>query len=388
MLIFQVFAGKKKDDEEQTTEGHDPRFGIRLRKVAKFLKAHLEGGEMPLEAAEVATAVRQAQKYFERNNLSDFMTTLTPGAQNAIYAGSFLWGYENAAKYVKNAMKLVEAKNDSMLDTSKEILKSVQGQASQQNELVRSSEKIIWTFYNESLKDFQKQVASTEIMVEKPGIEQQTAPLTAKDAIAQSIEQNSSYPALLYCVSMKEIERELEEKRSDLLTEKKKEELVRLETQQVVKIGEEEIAQIRVAQVALRKELNIIASMPDTKQKEEQLSPGVATVSEPALAASIKRHQELISEYARTECAIEETLSQLEIIRGNDEARIRATVDANLPPQLAQIILRKKELAKRIALQKQLKKWLVFCGKGKGEASKISRGKIAKLLSLTQLLKK
>jgi len=46
------------------------------------------------------------------------------------------------------------------------------------------------------------------------------------------------------------------------------------------------------------------------------------------------------------------------------------------------------ELNKRMSLQKQLKKWLVFCHKGRGELSRLQRGKMAKLLSLTQLLKK
>ena len=104
MLIFQVFADKKKKEDEDESERHDPRFGMRLRKVAKFLKAHLEGGEIPLEAAEVAAAVRQAEKYFEKNDLSEFMSTLTPGAQNAIYAGSFLWGYENAASLTQGTV--------------------------------------------------------------------------------------------------------------------------------------------------------------------------------------------------------------------------------------------------------------------------------------------
>ena len=389
MLIFQVFADKKKKEDEDESERHDPRFGMRLRKVAKFLKAHLEGGEIPLEAAEVAAAVRQAEKYFEKNDLSEFMSTLTPGAQNAIYAGSFLWGYENAAKYVKNAMKIAEAKNDSTLGTSKEVLTSVQEQASHQNERVRESEKIIWTFYNESLKDFQKQVSSTEIMVDKPELQAQSAPLTAQDAVAQSIEQNSNYPSLLYCVSMSGIERELEEQKSDLLAEKKKEELVRLETAQpAVKGDEAEKVQVRAAQEALRKEINSLASVPDIKQKADQLLPDLSAVSGPALAASTKRHQETIAEFGRQERAMQETLKELEVIRENDYARIKATISANLPPGLSQAILQKKELSKRLALQKQLKKWLTFCRKGRGYLSRIPPGKMAKLLSLTQLLKK
>ena len=40
---------------------------------------------------------------------------------------------------------------------------------SNQNEQLRESEKIIWTFYNDALKDYQAQSSATEVMVEKLG---------------------------------------------------------------------------------------------------------------------------------------------------------------------------------------------------------------------------
>jgi hypothetical protein len=63
-------------------------------------------------------------------------------------------------------------------------------------------------------------------------------------------------------------------------------------------------------------------------------------------------------------------------------------LETNLPPQLSQSLLRKKDFQSRVALQKQLKKWVAFCRKGKGEISNLPPGRIAKLLSLSSLLKK
>lgn len=373
MPIFQVYAGRKKEDESGD-ERQDPRFGMKMRKVAKFLRAHLEGGEMPLEAAEVAAAVRQAEDYFGRNNLSGFMSTLTPGAQNAIYAGSFLWGYENAAKYLKNAMKMAEGKNmGSTEERSREVLSSVQQQALEQNERVRASDKIIWTYYNESLKDFQSEASKTEIMVDRAIIEREAeaVPMTAKDAIAKGLEEKSSYPALLYCTSMPQIQSELELQQSNAMAEMKKEEVARLVGQRAQhKIPEAERAPISI--------------VPDTVQDAGQKG----AVSEAALSAALRRREEIIAEYERAELAIQKTSQELEAVRESDSARARELVEKGLPPYLPQILLSKRNMQRRVALQKQLKKWLALCGKGRAEISKTQPGRIAKLLSLSALLKK
>src|SRR3989344_363455 len=200
MFLLQVFAEKRKREEDSERDEDSKRFGMKLRKLQQFPAAHLEGAPIPADAIEVKEAFAAAEKLFIKDGLSDALSTLTPGAQNAIKAGSFLWGYENAAKYLKNAMKLAEQKGISGIEEkSREVLGSVQKQASDQNEQLRESEKIIWTFYNDALKDYQAQSSATEVMVEKLGQkhEAQQAPLSAKEAVSSAIEQQSQYPALL-----------------------------------------------------------------------------------------------------------------------------------------------------------------------------------------------
>ena len=390
MFVCQLFADKKKREEDEEHSDGERRFGMKIRSLAKFLEAHLEGREMPLEAAEVASAVRQAEKYFEKNNLDEFMSTLTPGAQDIIKAGSFLWGYENAAKYLKNAMKMADEKNiGSIEDRSREVLQSVQEQALGENEHVRESEKIIWTYYNESLKDFQSQSSKTEIMVDKSLIEKelQNVPLTAKEAVAASIEEKSAYPALLYCTSMKEIEAELEQQQSNAIGERKKEEVARLVGPQETPVAEKPqsaVAQKQEIKVAEKEPRTVT---PDIAQSSEKKGKP-PEVSEPALAVALHHQDEITVEYERTIRAIQKVLSQLELIQEGDSARLKMLLETNLPPQLSQSLLRKKDFQSRIALQKQLKKWVAFCRKGKGEISNLPPGRIAKLLSLSSLLKK
>jgi len=128
MFLLQVFAEKRKREEDSERDEDSKRFGMKLRKLQQFLAAHLEGAPIPADAIEVKEAFAAAEKLFIKDGLSDALSTLTPGAQNAIKAGSFLWGYENAAKYLKNAMKLAEQKGISGIEEkSREVLGSVLG---------------------------------------------------------------------------------------------------------------------------------------------------------------------------------------------------------------------------------------------------------------------
>jgi len=122
MFIFQTYADKK-DSEGDHEE--NKRFGMKVGKSVDFLAAAMA---MPDE--QFAGALVSIDKAFKARGISDFMGTLTPGAQNAIYASSFVWGYENAAKYVQNAMKLDEVKNAANeAERSKIVVESVQQQA-------------------------------------------------------------------------------------------------------------------------------------------------------------------------------------------------------------------------------------------------------------------
>lgn len=369
MLVFQMFADRKKREEDSEGGEEAKRFGMKLRKLQQFFESHLGAAPMPSGAAEVQQAFFAAEKFFSKQGLAGELSTLTPGAQNAIKAGSFLWGYENAAKYLKNAMKLAEQKGISGAEEkSREVLGSIQQQASGQNERLRESEKIIWTFYNDALKDFQSQASSTEVMVEKPGASRELsqAPLSAKEAVASALEQQSQHPALLYCSSTDAIRQGIDADRERQVAEAKRGELGKL-----VSAGQG----IPAAQQAGReKEEGKARLLPQGQQAELQLA--------------LARREELLREYGEAERAIEKAIEQLELVKGNGPERPQQMAETSLPPSLARLLAGKKEPLKRAALIKQLKKWLAFARKGRSGLAAIPAGKMAKLLSLSSLLGK
>ena len=85
MFIFQAQA-EKKEGGSDTEE--NKRFGMKVGKSADFLAAAMA---MPDE--QFAGALTSIDRAFKARGISAFMNTLTPGAQNAIYASSFVWGY-------------------------------------------------------------------------------------------------------------------------------------------------------------------------------------------------------------------------------------------------------------------------------------------------------
>lgn len=105
MFIFQM----QYESDSTSSPSH---FGVRNRK-----KNFSEDAEaLSVIVDSVAAEMLSPQAVSKDKDVSDFVSTLTPGAQNAIRAASFAWGYENASKYVKNAMKLDEVKNADNAD--------------------------------------------------------------------------------------------------------------------------------------------------------------------------------------------------------------------------------------------------------------------------------
>jgi len=357
MFIFQAQAEKKEGDGEHE---ETKRFGMKVGKGADFLASAMA---MPDE--QFAGALVSIEKTFRAKGISEFMGTLTPGAQNAIYASSFVWGYENAAKYVQNAMKLDEVKNAAgEAERSKAVVESVQQQASGETKNKQGS-TFAWGYYNEDMKQSQAQAGATETVTEKEKtreeIQQQSGivmPLSASEAVSMGILHGSASPELLYCSASGDAVMGMHQKKEE---EQRRERLERLEG---IRPGEPRIIALHPEEERLK------AHSPQEVMREAE-----------------KRQAELVSEHAEIERGLEAALGRLGAFR-KDEAANARKIASMLPPELARAILSGRgRYAKRKALAKKLEGWLAFSRSRKGAVASLPLGRLLKLASLSSLLR-
>ena len=357
MLAFQTYAEKKESDSEHE---ENKRFGMKVGRGADFLAAAMA---MPDE--QFSGALESIEKTFKSKGISAFMNTLTPGAQNAIYASSFVWGYENAAKYVQNAMKLDEVKNAANeAERSKVVVESVQQQASGETKNKQSS-TFAWGYYNDDMKQSQAQSGVTETVTEKEKtreeMQQQSGivmPLNASEAVSMGIMHNTASPELLYCSAAGDAVLGMHEKREE---DAKRE---RLETLEGMRPGEP----------------RIIVLHSEEERLKAKASPDIMREAE-------KRQAEIVSEHADVERKPEAALEKLDTFKKDDGANVKK-IAAMLPSELARAILSGSgRYAKRKALRKKLENWLAFSKSGRSSISALSLGRLLKLASLSTLLR-
>ncbi|MCX6771893.1 MAG: hypothetical protein NTX79_07610 [Candidatus Micrarchaeota archaeon] len=357
MFIFQAQAEKKESgsDAEESR-----RFGMKAVKAADFMAAAMA---MPDE--QFAGALVSIDKAFKARGISDFMGTLTPGAQNAIYASSFVWGYENAAKYVQNAMKLDEVKNAaSEAERSKVVVESVQQQASGETKNKQAS-AFAWGYYNDDMKQTQAQSGVSETVTEKEKTKEEAQqqsgivmPLSASEAVSMGIAHNTAAPELLYCSAAGDAVLGMHEKKEE---DAKRERLERLEG---IRPGEP----------------RIIVLHPEEERQKAQSSNEIMREAE-------KRQADLVSEHAEAERRLEAALDKLDTFKKDGAANAKK-IAAILPSELARAILSGSgKYAKRRALRKKLESWLAFSRSGKGAIASLPLGRLLKLASLSSLLK-
>jgi len=353
MFAFQVYAEKKDESEHEESR----RFGMKVGKNADFLAAAMA---MPDE--QFAGALQSLEREFRKQGVSKFMSTLTPGAQNAINAGSFVWGYENAAKYVQNAMKLSEVKNAANEgERSKAVVESVQQQAGAETK-VKSATTFAWGYYNDDMKQSQAESGRTETVTEKEKDNEEEKqqsgimmPLSAGEAVSAGILHGSTTPQMLYCAAAGEAVHERHEQEQE---EQKRIKLERLEGAP---------GQPRI--IALTPEEARIRATHETEKEAE------------------KRIEALVKEHEGAEKQLEAVLAKVDTFKRDGEGNVKK-VATMLPSELAQAILAGRgKYAKRKALRKQIENWLAFSRSGKKSLSSLPLGKLLKLASLSSLFR-
>jgi len=339
VFTFQAFAQK---EEEQSPSSQAKK------------KAAEQSAEPEIISEHIVASKADMDKVFRKKGISEFLTTLTPGAQNAIYAASAAWGYENAAKYVKNSMKLEEVKNSiDSTERSKSVLESVTSQAqAEHSETSQETSKFVWGFYNEDMKETQAQAGKSEHITERQKAARQelVLPASAHSAVMSSIAENTNNPALLYCTSAQQV---AEDQRAAQLEAQKKEELARLVLLPGVK-----------------------AASPPTHKVEAEPSSLV-----------LSRREEVLAEYEKTEKQLETAIKVLDQLETENREDMEKAASM-LPKELSKLVMRKKSLlSSRKALRLQLVKWVTFCTDSRQAIKDMPGSRLLKLASLSTLLK-
>ena len=376
MFIFQAYAAK----EEEKGETDNTPLGIRVRRLNEFLSAKL------LDSEDFANAMKQADRLYQNKDLANFISSLTPGAQNAIHAASFAWGYENAAKYVTNAMRLDEVKNAAdPMEKSNVVVQSMQNQAQAdgQHEKITETSKFAWSYYNEDMKQSQAQATVSEAISEKESMperekqqQQLQLPVTPADAVSLGIAQNSDHPALIYCALAAQQAEEQQELR---IVAQKKEEMARLVTlkQTGQKISEEKHAE----QQRLEEKQAQDAKLLDGQKIE------AAKFSQEAVQIALERKKELEEEYLKVEQQLRAAVDRLDALSRDDREKAEK-IAAMLPSELSRhLLLRKERFAKRAALKKQLLKWIAVSKKSRKALLSMPLDRLRKLVDLSSLFR-
>ncbi len=380
MLVFQLQRQKK--GEEGLTD---------MQK--QFLAAAAEGGlPLPSGPKEFASQISEIAKQFRDHGLSDFISTLTPGAQNAIYAASFAWGYENAARYVRSAMKLSEVKDagDSE-ERSRALVENMVKQASSHSEKDREVSRAVWGFYNEDMKETQVQTARSETVTERENDEKVRAgqgmqmPQSAPEAVAMGVSGQSLSPVLLYCTAA---EQAIEQQQARRAEEQKRGEMAKLVSQGAAgrEMAEKAAAEGKAASERAAAERKSLEEKLKADSMREELAQ--SGVSAEMAAIAMQRQQELLRELDKAEKEISRALLLLDRMKTDEEEKVRRMLSSTLSPSLSFLLLRgKKPVLRKLVVKRQLKQWLAFCSCARAELGAMPAGRLIKLLSISKLFR-
>ena len=359
MLVFQVYGQKRDEDGDAISQSH-MGVKVRHRKIS-------DEASLSVLSDEISSSMSASERIMKDKEIADFASTLTPGAQNAIRAASFAWGYENAARYVKNAMKLEEVKNAAgPAERSNAVVESIQSQAGK-NEKASETSKFVWGYYNEDMKEAQAQSSKSEAITQKSHAERreeiQVQPVTSAEAVAMGVAANSHVPSLLYCAGAY---RAAEQMREEQALEAKRLQLARLVTPYEERQKAEE----------------------EARQKAEKEKAGQAgsELVEKANELALQRRGELSREYEKEEKQLREAIRALDSFSEDEKDKIKK-IAAMLTQELSRFLLaHEKKLARRRALRAQLLRWVAFCRGSRKSLLGMPASRLLKLVSLSSIL--
>ncbi|MCX8198174.1 MAG: hypothetical protein N3F07_03210 [Candidatus Micrarchaeota archaeon] len=352
MFLFQLQqAARKEEDEDSRSESH---VGMKIKRRGKGMPEDF------MVLSEDSLASLTLKNLLKDKEIDSFVSTLTPGAQNAIHAASFVWGYENALKSLKNAMKIDEVKNATdPIERSKAVIESMQSQLGQ---LEKKSEvsKFVWSYYNEDLKEAQAHSAKTESITDKTllAMQQPYLALNAQEAVCASLAMGTYAPALLYCAGSIDAAQQAAEAR--LKIEKRERMASLIKQENVVPIGKEPVSE-------------------EQKAKE---------AAEEASKIAMQRKEEIVKEWEKLEKDLQIAIKVLDKLSEQERDKVRK-IAGMLPRELANFLtINQRAYPRKIALRLQLSSWLAFAQKSRSAFSSLTPSRLFKLASLSSIFKR
>ncbi|MCX6770307.1 MAG: hypothetical protein NT051_06590 [Candidatus Micrarchaeota archaeon] len=255
--------------------------------------------------------------------------------------------------------KLRQAKDIAKTeDVGMKMEDTAQKKAEPTHEKTRQSNTYVWGYYNEALQETQATTAKSEALSETDRIsdktgeknqekesEQQVA-VSGHEAAALSVAENSTQPALVYCAEAQNQMRLQQEAR-------------------VMAVKREEVERLTEGKRA----------------KEAAKEPG----TEDALKLALDRKKEVSQEYLTVEKELKAAVDKLDALTRDDEKNVER-IARMLPRELARHLRANGlKFASRVALRRQLVRWIATSKKCKSSFSKTSDGKLKKLVSLSKL---
>lgn len=311
--------------------------------------------------------MKEAEKLFEKKGYSNFLQTLTPGAQNAIYAASFAWGFENASRALSGAMEQKQVQDaESKSEKSTAVVKSMCENAQEGGQVQQQAVNFVWSYYNEDLKHAQATAATSEILVENLGARQ-------KGGIQQGSERQQE--------GISELQKQVQPIPQIIQTETQKQ-------------AEQVLSQC-IMQNDLSRSFEICAAERIQNAQQGKNAQGIEIVQSNPLQQKIEISEEkraaMLEEYSKAIAATEQKIEQLQDADAKNLQKLEELVqkEPKLPEGILKRIasLKKEDKGKRAYLS-MLKKELLGLQKGRSTLSSLTGGALSKMLSLKSLLQK
>jgi len=259
-------------------------------------------------------------------------------------------------------MKTEEVKNiTDPVEKSRAFIENLDAQI-QKIEKNTEVSKIIWSYYNEDLKDVQTYFSKSEAITEKPKIaetEKVFVPSNVNEALSISLASSTYSPLLYYCIGS-----------PDILQSEKELKAINLKREELINMLKTE---------------NPVAVSLEEKKLEQEISKKLNTELEKSI---MQRKDELVARLEQYEKDIEKAIRVLDKFSEQEQEKVKK-IASLLPSELREFLLKNENLfTKKLALRIQLSKWLAFSRKSKKALSGLNPARILKFASLLNLLKR
>jgi hypothetical protein len=153
-------------------------------------------------AMAIKVAIGKEAQKFAGSDCAQYVEGLAPSAQAAIYASSFLIGYDNTHKAVKKAMSETSLKASSTVEERSDFtVQAVADYANTKTSQMSRAASFVWSYYNEDLKSQDAYLAksASSFMVAEASTEELSK--SAQTALEKTISDQNIMHSYQFCIA-------------------------------------------------------------------------------------------------------------------------------------------------------------------------------------------